>query len=259
MYPLWAARSLVAVCVVAVSGAVMACAGTGGIDGPSARVTRVIDGDTVEMERLGKVRLIGVDTPEKKRCYEDAATRFTRDRLEGKVVRYELGEDREDRYDRTLAYLSRRGEMHNLDLLLGGYAKVLTISPNDKYAPTFERAEQRAETTDAGLWNTCDRDSIRARRVEARRRERVAEARRTAAAARRAERRTVRAAARARQQARRDRAATRRRQRQAQEDSPIDEAPAPETGGGADTSGPSTTNWCGKRDGDGDGIYCEGE
>jgi len=28
--------------------------------------------------------------------------------------------------------------------------------------------------------------------------------------------------------------------------------PAPETSGG-----PSTTNWCGKRDGDGDGIYCE--
>lgn len=28
--------------------------------------------------------------------------------------------------------------------------------------------------------------------------------------------------------------------------------PAPET-----SSGPSTTNWCGKRDGDGDGIYCE--
>lgn len=24
-------------------------------------------------------------------------------------------------------------------------------------------------------------------------------------------------------------------------------------------SGPSSTNWCGKRDGDGDGIYCEGE
>jgi len=23
-------------------------------------------------------------------------------------------------------------------------------------------------------------------------------------------------------------------------------------------SGPSTFNWCGKRDGDGDGIYCEG-
>jgi hypothetical protein len=28
--------------------------------------------------------------------------------------------------------------------------------------------------------------------------------------------------------------------------------PAPET-----SMGPSTTNWCGKRDGDGDGIYCE--
>ena len=47
------------------------------LDG-SLRVTRVIDGDTVVMERLGKVRLIGVNTPEKKRCFDDAATRFTR-------------------------------------------------------------------------------------------------------------------------------------------------------------------------------------
>jgi endonuclease YncB( thermonuclease family) len=30
-------------------------------DAPGARVTRVIDGDTVVMERLGQVRLIGVN------------------------------------------------------------------------------------------------------------------------------------------------------------------------------------------------------
>ncbi|MEJ7718804.1 MAG: hypothetical protein WKF31_12875 [Thermoleophilaceae bacterium] len=44
-------------------------------------MTEVIGGDTVQVERLGRVRLIGVDTPEKGRCADDAATRFTRERL----------------------------------------------------------------------------------------------------------------------------------------------------------------------------------
>lgn len=126
----------------------------------SARVTRVIDGDTVEMERLGRVRLIGVDTPERSRCYEAAATRFTRERLEGKVVRYELGQDREDRYGRTLAYLSRGGEMHNLALLGDGYGRALTIAPNDRYESRFERAERGARAAGAGLWERCGRDRV---------------------------------------------------------------------------------------------------
>jgi hypothetical protein len=44
-----------------------------------------------------------------------------------------------------------------------------------------------------------------------------------------------------------------------QENATPDPAPAPQSAPTLDTpSGPSTTNWCGKRDGDGDGIYCEG-
>lgn len=219
------------------------------------RVTHVIDGDTVETERLGRVRLIGVDTPEEERCFENAATRFTRERLEGQAVTSELGVERKDRHGRTLAYLSRDGDMHNLALLTEGYAKVLTIPPNDKYAQRFEEAEREARKADAGAWDTCDRNKIRARRAAARRRAVKRERARAAAAARRrirAERRAARAAA--RRQARRQRAEERRRQRAAQQ------APSgggDSGGGGGDTSGPSSSNWCGKRDGDGDGIYCE--
>jgi hypothetical protein len=36
-------------------------------------------------------------------------------------------------------------------------------------------------------------------------------------------------------------------------------APSVDSYDAPDTSGGSSTNWCGKRDGDGDGIYCEGE
>jgi hypothetical protein len=79
-----------------------------------------------------------------------------------------------------------------------------------------------------------------ARRAERRRAE--AAARRARAAERRAARRPAQQAARAAERA-----------AEAQEAAA---AAAPEPA--ADTSGPSTVNWCGRRDGDGDGISCEG-
>lgn len=182
-----------------------ACDGSTTADGPGARVTRVIDGDTVDMERLGRVRLIGVDTPEQGRCFENAATRFTRERLEGRVVRYELGAERRDGYDRTLAYLSREGEMHNLALVREGYARVLTIPPNDRYESIFERAEQDARDDADGLWKRCDPDRIAARRAPVRRKRQAA---------------------------------------------------APKREGGSGGCLPSS-DCPGKRDGDGDGCYCE--
>ena len=237
--------------VLLASASLAACGGSPGGDGPGARVTRVIDGDTVEMERLGKVRLIGVDTPEKKRCYDDAATRFTRDRLEGQVVQYELGKEPKDRYERTLAYLSREGDMHNLALLSEGYAKVLTIPPNDKYEARFEQAKREAKNADVGLWDKCDRDAIRARRSAAQRREERAEARRVAAAARREARRARRAA---RAQARRERAAARRAQEEAEaeEQAAQEDAGSGSSDGGSSGGGSSGFN-CGPGDIDGDG------
>ena len=76
----------------------------------TVRVERVIDGDTVELTRFGKTRLVGVDAPEEGRCGDNAATRFTRRELEGEFVKYELGKEPKDRYNRTLAYLTRGDE-----------------------------------------------------------------------------------------------------------------------------------------------------
>jgi endonuclease YncB( thermonuclease family) len=235
------------VCALVAGVVLSGCGESGGQEGPSDRVTRVIDGDTVEMERLGKVRLIGVNTPEEERCFETAATRFTRTRLEGRVVQYELGVDRTDRYDRTLAYLSRDGQMHNEALLSEGYAKVLTVEPNDKYEQRFEEAERQARTTDTGLWFTCDRNRIREERATRARQ-------RQAAADRRA----------ARRRARRERAQERAEaERRAEEESSSPEYSAPDTrggGGSPDDAGGSClpASACpGRRDGDGDGCYCE--
>ena len=120
-----------------------------------ARVVRVIDGDTVHLRGVGRVRLIGVDTPERGTCFEDAATRFTEARIGGRRVRYELGEEETDRYGRTLAYLYRRGKMHNMALVRSGFAETLTIPPNDRFAKRFRRAERRARGAGLGRWGSC--------------------------------------------------------------------------------------------------------
>lgn len=148
---------------------------------PLTRVVRVIDGDTVHTDKLGRVRLIGVDTPEEGQCYSTTATRFTQQRLGGQLVGYELGAERKDRYGRTLAYLYRDKNMHELDLLREGYARVLTIPPNDKYAGRFRSVARSARRGDEGVWGICER---RARRARIRRRERRERARREARARR---------------------------------------------------------------------------
>ena len=141
----------------------------------------MIDGDTVILTRFGTTRLIGVITPAEGRCGDDAATRFTRRRLEDRRVEYELGVERRDRYGRTLAYLTYADTMHNLALVEEGYATVLTVSPNDKYADRFEAAQEEARQQEEGPLATCER---RRRQALARARERV-ERRRAARLARR--------------------------------------------------------------------------
>jgi micrococcal nuclease len=122
-----------------------------------ARVTKHTDGDTLYLSGIGKVRLIGVDTPEVfggVECYGRRASGFV-ERVAplGSRVRYRLGVEERDRYGRALAYVwLRDGRFLNRLLVARGYAQPLTIPPNDEYADLFAGAAQRARRTAAGLW-----------------------------------------------------------------------------------------------------------
>lgn len=118
-------------------------------------VTRVVDGDTVEIEGVGRVRLIGVDTPERgEECF-DEATPYLRGRVGGQTVRYRHQSEREDRYDRQLLDLFRGGELVNLDIAQAGWGEELTIQPNDRYATRIAAAEQDARAVPRGRWAGC--------------------------------------------------------------------------------------------------------
>lgn len=131
--------------------------------GREVTVTRVVDGDTVEVSpEVGgteDVRLIGVDTPETSASPEGAqpfgerASRFAERRLEGERVTLRFDEERKDDYGRALAYLYRPdGSMFNRTLLERGYAQVATFPPNTEHMEQFEKAQQRARSEERGIW-----------------------------------------------------------------------------------------------------------
>jgi len=125
-------------------------------------VKRIVDGDTIRIDPavdgLDEVRLIGIDTPETKdpdcdvQPYGPDALMFTRDQLQDEEVNLEFDEDREDRYERLLAYVYLDDEMFNETLLEEGYAQVYTVRPNDRYEDRFEEAQDAAQEEELGIW-----------------------------------------------------------------------------------------------------------
>ena len=126
----------------------------------TATVTRVVDGDTVEIsppvEGLSTVRLIGMDTPEVyfgTQPYGSEASAFAKRELDGEQVGLELDVQKIDPYGRVLAYVYLPdGTMFNETLLREGYAQVATFPPNVKYQDRFLEAQREARAANRGLW-----------------------------------------------------------------------------------------------------------
>jgi micrococcal nuclease len=133
----------------------------------TARVTRVVDGDTVRVRGDGggeeTVRYIGVDTPESVKpdtpvqCYAKAASHRNAELVEAQAVRLVVGAEARDRYGRLLAYVYRAadGRFVNEELVDGGFARTLTIPPNDRYAARFAARAADARQAGRGLWGAC--------------------------------------------------------------------------------------------------------
>jgi len=130
-------------------------------------VSRVIDGDTIELSNKEIVRYIGIDTPELRekkdagwiynpRPYAEAAKDFNKRLVEGRLVRLELDVQKKDKYGRTLAYVYVEDKMINSEMLKEGYAMIYTYPPNVKYTEEFLAAQKFARDNNKGLWDRVD-------------------------------------------------------------------------------------------------------
>lgn len=127
------------------------------------RIVRVIDGDTAVGEKLGRIRYIGINTPETDdrdpavRAMARRATEVHRRLVEGRVVQLVLDVQERDRFGRLLAYVWSEGIFVNAYLVAEGYAQVMTIPPNVRYQQEFLRLQRRARENRRGLWDTAGR------------------------------------------------------------------------------------------------------
>jgi micrococcal nuclease len=128
------------------------------------RVSRVIDGDTIDVEKDGarvRVRLIGVDTPETVdprrpvECFGKEASGKAKELLEGKLILLETdpSQGRYDKYQRMLAYVYLSdGTFFNKEMISEGYAHEYTYRLSYRYREEFKAAERVAREEKRGLW-----------------------------------------------------------------------------------------------------------
>jgi micrococcal nuclease len=130
-------------------------------DNALVKITRVIDGDTIEIEGGERVRYIGIDTPETVdprkpvQCFGVEASNKNKELVEGKMVRLEKDITDRDKYNRLLRYVYVGDTFINLELIKQGFAYSYSYPPDIKYQDQFLKAQQEAREAKRGLWNAC--------------------------------------------------------------------------------------------------------
>lgn len=131
----------------------------------TARVVRVVDGDTIVIDRGRgdeRVRYIGMDTPE---CVKPntpvefmakEASAVNGALVDGQDVVLERDVSDTDRFDRLLRYVWLRNAAGwlfvNLELVRQGYAQVATYPPDVRWTDELREAEAAARDAGVGLW-----------------------------------------------------------------------------------------------------------
>ena len=123
-----------------------------------------MDGDTFWIDNGTakglKVKLIRVNAPEScKTNRKDVeyfgieAKNYLTKLLRNKIVRLVYDVAPQDRFGRALAYVYLEdGTFLNGHLVKNGYASVMTIPPNVKYADYFVKLQREARLNKRGLW-----------------------------------------------------------------------------------------------------------
>ncbi len=122
------------------------------LEGPY-KVTRVIDGDTIELNNAEIIRFSGINTPETGECYYQEAKEKLEKTLLGKDVMLEKDKTLVDKYGRELRYVYVTGMMVNSMMVEEGYARVFDRYKEDtKKYEELKIVEETAKAKKLGVW-----------------------------------------------------------------------------------------------------------
>jgi micrococcal nuclease len=117
----------------------------------AGKVISIADGDTLTVltanKQQIKVRLSGIDTPERKQAFGTKAKQALSSKVHGRTVR--VKDNGKDRYKRTLGDVFLGERWINLELVKEGYAWHYKAYSKDK---RLAQAEVEARSAKRGLW-----------------------------------------------------------------------------------------------------------
>jgi len=136
-------------------------------DAEEVSVQRIIDGDTITLSDGRLVRYVGIDASEKNfqtgtadPCFQEALS-LNRQLLENRKILLVYDAEKQDRYNRTVAYVFAKpasGEgktaFVNAELVRAGYVRAYRYAPNLKYSALMYALEEFAASQKRGMWQT---------------------------------------------------------------------------------------------------------
>lgn len=129
-------------------------------EGEEAIITRIFDGDTVEVEldgRTYRLRYIGVDSPERDEPFYQEAFDFNRDMVEDQTVILVRDVSETDQYGRLLRYVYLTdGTLVNGEIMRNGFARLVTFPPDVAQTDYLRRLQEEAREAKAGMWSRPD-------------------------------------------------------------------------------------------------------
>lgn len=125
----------------------------------SCVISRIIDGDTIECVGKIKIRLIGVDAPEKaqKPFGAGAAVALAAIIPVGSTITLEYDASPRDRYRRLLAYVWNKSVFVNEQIVRAGWAIAEDYPPNTRHSKRLHIADSTAQAKRVGMWESGQR------------------------------------------------------------------------------------------------------
>lgn len=121
------------------------------------KVVGISDGDTIsviaENKTTTKIRLSGIDAPEKSQAFGEQSKKHLNDQIFGKTVDIEW--NKLDKYGRTIGKILYQGQDANLEQIKAGYAwhyKAYETEQSLEDRLQYAQAEKDAQSRKLGLW-----------------------------------------------------------------------------------------------------------
>lgn len=120
-----------------------------GVVREKVEISRVLDGDTIELTDGRKIRLLNINTPEKGLSYSDLGKNYL---SEFKDV--ELEKVGEDKYQRILGRIYSGDIYLNLEIVKQGYAHSYLVDESEK--KEFANSEKYARENGLNIWEKSE-------------------------------------------------------------------------------------------------------